>query len=71
MCVWCRREFRQSHDVAKVLLDGLSPLNPKISIHILYTLLYTFPLVLTRRICLTIKVSKVGNHFLYYYHELP
>ena len=28
-----------------------------ISINTLHTLLYTFPLILTRRICLTIKVS--------------
>ena len=33
----------------------LSP--PNISIHILHTLFYTFPLVLTRRICFTIKAS--------------
>ena len=33
----------------------LKPLHLNIVIHILHTLLYTFPLVLTRRICLTIK----------------
>ena len=32
-----------------------SPLHPNISLHILHTVLYTFPKVLTRRICLTIK----------------
>ena len=32
---------------------------------ILHTLLYTFSLVLVRRICLTIKASYVGDHFLY------
>ena len=32
--------------------------------HILHTVLYTFPKVLTRRICLTNK-SLVGDHFLY------
>ena len=40
-------------------MDGLpavfNPLHPNISIHILYTLIYTNQLVLTRRICLTIK----------------
>ena len=41
----------------------INPLHPNISIHILHTLLYTFPLILTRRICLTIKASLVGNHF--------
>mgnify|MGYP006963832109 CR=1 FL=1 len=43
----------------------LSPLNPNISIVILHSLLFTFPLVLTRRICLMIKASYVGDHFLY------
>ena len=32
-----------------------NPLHPNISMHILHTVLYTFPKVLTRRICLTIK----------------
>ena len=31
------------------------PLHPYIIVHILHTVLYTFPKVLTRRICLTIK----------------
>ena len=30
-----------------------TPLHPNISIHILHTVLYTFPKMLTRRICLT------------------
>ena len=33
----------------------LDPLHPNISIYFLHTVLYTFPMVLTRRICLTIK----------------
>ena len=33
----------------------LNPLHPNISMHILHTVLYTFPKELTRRICLTIK----------------
>ena len=41
----------------------ISPLHPYISIHILHTVLYTFPLVQTRRISLTIKTWLVGNHF--------
>ena len=32
-----------------------NPLHPRFSIHILHTALYTFPKVLTRRICLPIK----------------
>ena len=32
-----------------------NPLHPSISMHILHTVLSTFPKVLTRRICLTIK----------------
>ena len=31
-----------------------NPLHPNISMHILLTVLYTFPRVLTRRICLTV-----------------
>ena len=41
------------------------PLHPNISIHILHSLLYKFPLVQTRRICLTIKASLGEDHFLY------
>ena len=33
----------------------VNPLCPNISVHILHTVLYTFLMVLTRRICLTIK----------------
>ena len=39
-------------------------LHPNISLYILLTVLYTFPKVLTRRICLIIK-SFIGDHFLY------
>ena len=42
----------------------VSPLNPNISIHILYTFLYTHLLILTRRICSTIKASCGSDHFL-------
>ena len=34
---------------------GQPPLHPKVIMHILHTVLYTFPKVLTRRICLPIK----------------
>ena len=34
---------------------GLNPLHPNISVHILHTVLFTFPKVLTRRICSTSK----------------
>ena len=33
----------------------LTFLHPDISMHILHTVLYTFPMILTKRICLTIK----------------
>ena len=33
----------------------VNPLQPNISVYILHTVLFTFPKVLTRRICLTIK----------------
>ena len=37
-------------------LEGrFNPLRPNIGMHILHTVLYTFPKVLTRRICLLIK----------------
>ena len=45
---------------------NINPLNPNISLHILLTVLYTFPKVLIRRFCLIIKASLVGDHFLYY-----
>ena len=48
-----------------VNLFTLVPIHLNISILILYTFLYTFPLILTRRIHLTIKTSEVGDHFLY------
>ena len=34
---------------------GVNPLHPNINTNILYTVLYTFRNVLTRRICQTIK----------------
>ena len=37
------------------LHDVFNPLHPNIRIHILHTVLYTFPDVVARRICLTIK----------------
>ena len=52
-----------------VNLFTLVPIHLDISILILYTFLYTFPLILTRRIHLTIKTSEVGDHF-FYSHSL-
>ena len=37
------------------LVSFFNPLHPKISLYILYTVLDTFPKMLTRRICRTIK----------------
>ena len=37
------------------MTETLNPLHPEINIHILHTALYTYPKVLTRRICLPIK----------------
>ena len=39
----------------------LNPLHHNLSIHFLHTLFYTFLLVLTRRIGLTIKVSLLAS----------
>ena len=43
----------------------LNPLHPNISMHILHTVLYIFPKLLTRRICLAKLASLVGGHFVY------
>ena len=43
---------------------SLNTLNPIISINIPHTLPCAFSLVMTRRICLTIKACQVRNHFL-------
>ena len=39
----------------KLISRPVNPLHPNISLHILHTVLYTFPKVLTRRFCLTTK----------------
>ena len=44
---------------------SFNPLHPNISIYLLHTPLSLFLLVLTRRIHLKIKTSKVGDRFLY------
>ena len=42
-----------------------NPLLPNISMHILHTVLWTFPNVLIRRICSQSRASLVDDHFLY------
>ena len=42
-------------------VDLFNPLHPNISMHILHTVLHTFPKRLTRRICVAIK-SCVSDH---------
>ena len=45
----------------------LNILHPNISIHILHTIFFTFPKVLIRRICLTIKsFNSLVDHFFYF-----
>ena len=59
--------FRRYTDFTRLnerVSGGANPLYPKISIHILHTPLYVFPLKLKWRICLTIKASQDGNNFL-------
>ena len=52
----------------KIWLDLQSkPLHPNISIYVLYTLLDTFPLVLTRRIWVLIKAFMVQNLILFFF----
>ena len=49
-----------------VLFDKpVNPLHHNISMQILHTVLYTFPKVLTRRICFPIKKLFPRDHFLY------
>ena len=56
--------FNEQGNVREVLVSfevvgrqkQLNPLHPNISMHILHTVLYTFPMVLTWRMCLTIKI---------------
>ena len=45
-------------------MKKLNPLHSNISIHILHTVLYTFSVVLTWTICLTI-MSFFRDHFVY------
>ena len=45
-------------------LSGLNPLHPNIIMHILHTVLYTIAKVLTRRICLTVKILSVISSIL-------
>ena len=45
-------------------LSGLNPLHPSIIMHILHTVLYTIAKVLTRRICLTVKIFSVMSSIL-------
>ena len=42
-------------DVECVCYSTINPLDTNISIYFLHTVLYTFPIALTKRICLTIK----------------
>ena len=43
----------------------LNPLHPNISLQVLHSVLYTFPMILRKRIWLTIKSFLGFNHFLY------
>ena len=45
-------------------LSSLNPLHPNIIMHILHTVLYTIAKVLTRRICLTVKILSVISSIL-------
>ena len=61
------RDLRLYADLLQSLSNPLKVINLSylnISMHILHTVLYTFSKVLTRRICLPIKASPIGDHFL-------
>ena len=50
----------------KQIRQFIDPFYPNISVHILHTVLYTCPKVLTERVSLIIKsFGLVGDHFLY------
>ena len=54
-------------NVLRLVFLQLNPLHLFISLLILHTVLYTFPMVMKRRICLRIKgLQRVGEHFLFY-----
>ena len=61
------RDLRLYADLLQSLSNPLKVINLSylnISMYILHTVLYTFSKVLTRRICLPIKASPIGDHFL-------
>ena len=66
--VWAK-DFPRFGSLVETKTNSFYLLHPNISIHTLHTFFYTFPLVLTRRICLTIKAFYVGDQFLYF-HDL-
>ena len=44
--------------------DVINPLHLNISMYVLHTVLFTFPTLLTKIICLSIKSFLVRDHFL-------
>ena len=45
-------------------MQGINPLQPRISMHILHTVLYTLPRVLTMGTCLTLYTQTIVNDIL-------
>ena len=70
-CHWAQEDLAEPKPLMKyfpqVTLQFrlLNPLHPNISLQVLHSVLYTFPMVLRRRIWLTIKSFLGFNHFLY------
>ena len=62
---WCCPGFFLLGDILTVNQNSFNPLHPNISMHILHTVLYIFPKVLTRRICLIIKSFSSWRSFLF------
>ena len=52
---YTKKNKTQKNKNTRIINSPPNPLHPSISMQILHTVLYTFPVVLTRRICLTIK----------------
>ena len=58
-----KQKKKQKKKNTRIINSPPNPLHPSISMQILHTVLYTFPVVLTRRICLTIKGFLSGWSF--------
>ena len=59
--------FMDFLDYLSYNFNFINPLHPNISIDVLHTVLYAFPKVLIRRICLTIKSFLILQSFPFFW----